>query len=84
MSESKTSMTNENLKQWADNWKRVGPLLEQIEANALRENDGKSLESFIPILNWVCERATPRPTSGLVEQQRWFMKIRRMQEEVKE
>lgn len=74
-------MTDADIKRWVDNWKRVGPILEKIEADALRENDAKSLDSFIPILNWVCERAIPRPTSGLVEQQRWFMKIRQLQEE---
>ena len=77
-------MATTDIQQWVNNWKRVGPILEQIEADALRENDDKSLESFIPLLNWVCERATPRPSSGLVEQQRWFMRIRQMQEETNE
>ena len=64
-------------KQWVENWKRVGPILEQIEAEELRAPDyEKGIRNFSPLLDWCCKHAEPRMSSGLVEQQRWFMKAR--------
>ena len=64
-------------KQWVDNWKRVGPILEQIEAEELRAPDyHERLKNLLPMIHWVCDHAEPTTTSGLVEQQRWFMKMR--------
>ena len=66
-----------DMKQWVDNWKRVGPILEQIEAEELRAPDyEKGICNFAPLLDWCCKHAEPRMSSGLVEQQRWFMKAR--------
>ena len=70
-------MTDDATKQWVDNWRRVGPILEQIEAEELRKPDyDEGIESFGLLLDWCCDRAAPSKTSGLIEQQRIFMKAR--------
>ena len=64
-------------KQWVENWKRVGPILEQIKAEELRAPDyHEKLERLLPMCDLACTQAEPRKTSGLVEQQRLFMKLR--------
>jgi hypothetical protein len=66
-----------DMKQWVENWKRVGPILEQIEMEALRApgyEDG--LANFGSLLDWCCKHSTPKPESGLIEQQRLFMKMK--------
>jgi hypothetical protein len=64
------------LKEYAERWKRVGPLLEAQREEDVRRSDTMRAFAFfagMPLLN----RKTfpPQPTSGLVEQQRWFLKI---------
>ena len=66
-----------DMKQWVDNWKRVGPILEQMEMEALRAPDYESgLADFATLLDWCCKNSTPKNESGLIEQQRYFMKTR--------
>ncbi len=75
------SSTKEQMRVWVEDWQRVGPMLERIEATELRQPEYEDrIKTFGPLLNWVSERAVPRPTSGLVEQQRWFMKALSVQE----
>ena len=66
-----------NTKQWVENWNRVGTILEQIEAEALRSPDYEAgLADFVQMLDWCCKNNEPKNESGLVEQQRFFMKAR--------
>ena len=68
-------------KSWVENWKRVGPILEKIEAEELRTKDQKeAIKRILPMIDWCCQRATPKTTSGLVEQQRYFKKWREQQQ----
>jgi hypothetical protein len=68
-------------KNWVENWKRVGPILEKIEAEELRTKDNaEMIQRLIPMLDWCIKRATPRTTSGLVEQQRLFRKLNNQKE----
>ena len=70
-------MKNDAMKNWVENWKRLGPILEQVEADELRKPEyDEGIKTFGPLLNWCTDRAVPRKTSGLVEQQRYFMKAR--------
>jgi hypothetical protein len=63
-----------DIKQWVDNWRNVGPILEQIEAEELRSPDYESgLAHFASLLDWCCKNSTPTTESGLIEQQRLFM-----------
>jgi hypothetical protein len=60
-------------KRWVEIWKLAGADLERIRRRELRE-----LDTFRAIAQLCGPEATPlrppRPCSGLVEQQRWFMK----------
>ena len=68
-------------KAWVDNWKRVGPILERIEAEELRRWETKdAIRRLMPMIDWCCERAVPRTTSGMIEMQRFFTMIRNRRE----
>lgn len=64
-------------KRWVAAWKSAGVELERIRREELR-----SLDTYRTIEKLCYSRAPgqppqpPRPTSGLVEMQRWFMKAR--------
>lgn len=62
-------------KRWAQIWKDAGPALEHVRRQELRRLDP---ERAIALLcgpsDYRVPPRSPRPTSGLVEQQRWFMK----------
>ena len=73
-----TESERERLKQWVETWKRAGPELERVRREELRafrheENVGL-IESLLDI---GVEFGRPRLTSGLIEQQRLFMKGRK-------
>lgn len=68
---------NQNIKSWIDRWKQTGSRLEEIRKAELQSPDyGEKLRSFGSMLNWACSQTVDRPTSGLVEQQRYFRKFR--------
>jgi hypothetical protein len=62
-------------RRWVRTWMEAGPRLERIRREELRRLDGQLAIALLcgPADYTVPPRA-PRPTSGLVEQQRWFMK----------
>ena len=74
-----TDDEREKTKAWVEHWKRVGPLLERIRREELRnwEYDPDLVDA---VLELGCRLRVERKTSGLVEQQRWFMKARRAAE----
>ncbi len=64
------------LREYAERWKRVGPLLEKQREEDVRQSDTISAFAFfsgMPTHN--LKSFPPPPTSGLIEQQRWFRKI---------
>ena len=64
-------------KAWVDTWVRSGPKLEAIRCHELRTFDyEKHFEAVDALLQIGCRFAQPRLTSGLVEQQRLFQKVR--------
>jgi hypothetical protein len=64
-------------KQWVENWNRVGTMLEQIGAEELRVPEyEEGMDNFVPLLDWCCKNCEPKKESGLIEQQRYFMKAR--------
>ena len=68
-------------KQWVDTWQKAGQALEQIKAEELRVMDSQeAIRQIMPICDWCIEHSEPRITSGLVEQQRWFAKMREGQQ----
>ena len=66
------------LKEYADRWKRIGPLLEaQREEDVRRSDTVSNIAAFGRLYAMALTASPPLPTSGLVEQQRLFAKIRR-------
>ena len=76
-----TDAEREQLREWVQRWQRVGPELDRIKREELRAPDyyEKNLPLLNDMLQWACDHARPRTTSGLVEQQRLFMKLREKQ-----
>ena len=58
-------------------WREAAPLLERQREEDIRLADtGGSLRAFTGSAAWAAVKRPPEATSGLVEQQRWFMKLR--------
>ena len=64
-------------KRWVQAWKDAGPELEKLRRAEIRQLDGShALELLCGDMDYTVPPRVPKPTSGLVEQQRWFMKVR--------
>ncbi|MEI8369400.1 MAG: hypothetical protein WCJ31_13270 [Planctomycetia bacterium] len=62
---------------WMRGWKTAGPALERVRCRELRHLDGRrTLGLLVGSADYHAEPPKARQTSGLVEQQRWFMKAR--------
>jgi len=67
-----------DLKWWVETWARAGPALEAVRLRELRTMpEADRLRTIDALLDLGARLAVPRPTSGLVEQQRLFAKVRR-------
>ena len=65
------------MKAWVDNWKVVGPVLEGLRREDIRNtNTIRSVFALGGELNAVPFNQVLRQSSGLVEQQSWFSKYR--------
>jgi hypothetical protein len=77
----KSSMSPEELalgKKWGETWKAAGPILEKIRRDELRKLDTyKTISHLCGPIDFTQEPFRPKPTSGLVEQQARFKKLRR-------
>jgi hypothetical protein len=72
-----TDEEKQKLKLWVETWKRAGPALERFrhqELRAFRHED--NVEAIDALLQIGYQHRRDDPTSGLVEQQRLFMKAR--------
>jgi hypothetical protein len=64
-------------RQWVAAWKRATPELERIRREELREIDAyKAIALLCGPADYRIEPRAPKPTSGLVEQQRLFRRLR--------
>jgi len=62
-------------RRWLAAWQRAGPDLERIRRREIRELDGfKVIAQLCGPADYTCAPRAPKPSSGLVEQQRWFKK----------
>ena len=62
-------------KRWVRAWKEAGPELERLRREELRRIDPqRAIALLCGTADYTTPPRTPKPTSGLVEQQRWFMK----------
>ena len=62
-------------KHWVQAWREAGLIMEQLRRTELRQLNGQRAIALLcgPADYNVAPRA-PKPSSGLVEQQFWFMK----------
>ncbi len=61
-------------KIWVDTWQRAATALNEVRQKELRSYDyAKNRHIIDGLLQWAFEHPQPRPLTGLVEQQRYFM-----------
>jgi hypothetical protein len=61
---------------WVEAWQLAGEDLERIHRKELRELDNyRAIQLLCGPADYTCPPRAPKPFSGLVEQQRWFMKV---------
>jgi hypothetical protein len=72
----KTAEDRDLMRWWVDTWRRAGEELEQVRRRAIESSDTQ--EAVRQLLSsqdaWL--ESAPK-TSGLVEQQAWFAKLRK-------
>lgn len=65
------------MRQWVARWQKTGPALERIRREELIHTD---IRQAIELLDDAFQSALinypPTATSGLIEQQRWFMRLK--------
>ena len=62
-------------KRWVDTWRLAGADLERIRRKEIRELDtGLTIALLCGPADYTRPPRSPKPSSGLVEQQRWFLK----------
>jgi hypothetical protein len=67
----------EMMQLWVRTWKEAGPRLEAIRRREIRDADNlKVLASLEGAFNHALRTMPPRPSSGLVEMQKWLAKLR--------
>lgn len=70
----------EQSRQFVQSRQRAGPELERIRREELRAMDDRmDLDGMDALADIGVRDGTPRTTSGLVEMQKWFMKLARRQ-----
>jgi hypothetical protein len=63
-------------RRWVETWQRAGPELDRIRRDELRVADTyRAIARLLGPANYREPPRAPRPTSGLVEQQRLFLKM---------
>ena len=72
-----TEIEREALRAHVARWERVAPLLQQVRDADIRAADTVAMVACCNLLfRDALKHSPPRMDSGLVEQQRWFKKLR--------
>jgi len=67
----------QHARRWVGNWKAVGPVLERLRAEAIRRSDtAAAIEQLSDAFESARRHCSMPTTSGLVEQQRLFARLR--------
>jgi len=67
----------QRVRQWIRNWEAAGPVLARLRDEAIRNTDtAAAIEQLSDAFESARRHWTPPATSGLVEQQRWFARLR--------
>jgi hypothetical protein len=68
----------EMMRRWVETWKQAEPELERIRLEEIAKADNnKDLAALEDVFNDALRSQPPEPSSGLVEMQAWFAKLRR-------
>jgi len=68
---------NKDIKKWAAAWKGAADSMERIKADELRSYDYSKNQIVVDaMLNWGCRHFRKKLSSGLVQQQRLFLKLK--------
>jgi hypothetical protein len=71
-------LEKERVRQWIRNWEAAAPVLEELRAEQIRNSDtATAIEQLSDAFESARLHWTPPATSGLVEQQRLFARLRR-------
>jgi hypothetical protein len=66
-----------NAVEWMRAWRSAEVELERVRREALRAIDGRKALALLTVpADYRAEPRKPRPSSGLIEQQRWFRRAR--------
>ena len=66
------------IKRWVETWRKAGPALAAIEREELRSmTDDERRRAIEAVLSLAPVCTEPRSTSGLIEQQKRFARLRR-------
>jgi len=58
---------------WVQTWQKAGPVLEELRRREIRHADtARAILQLDDAFQSALRERPPGPTSGLVEQQRWF------------
>ncbi len=70
--------TTRDIKKWMATWRQAASALTQLKKKELQAVDyyEKNRRILDEMLQYACQHRQERLSSGLVEQQRWFMKLR--------
>ena len=67
----------ETIRKWADIWENAAPELEAIRHREIREAETHATLALLEgAFNHAARSLPPRSSSGMVEMQRWFAKLR--------
>lgn len=65
------------IKHWVDTWRTAGPALAAIEREEMRRmTDDERRRAIEAVMSLAPVCTEPRPTSGLVDFQKWLAKMR--------
>ena len=68
----------DKIRRWVETWKEAGPELEAIRRREVAEADNLRVLALLEdAFNHAVHSQPPRPSSGMVEMQRWLAKLPR-------
>ena len=71
------SDSSDKIKLWVDTWERAGKAMDEIKKQELSDPDyyNKTIKTFEDMLNYAVDNTVVTQTSGLIEMQRYFLKL---------
>lgn len=76
MGRSMNDRDADRLRQWVQAWEDAGPRLDELRREEIRHtNTQRSLMQLAGAFESCRLHYKPLPTSGLIEQQRWFRRL---------